>query len=442
MVLNKIILCISLCTFTIGSYLIWFDRKNVFNHALIGVCFVAYIVPICIIDFDLVAPSEIVRLYFNINVIGGIFFVFGLLLGFKWKKVKLVDSVMQFSLVEGAITSSVFETKILRISRRFFLFSIVVMILCFAYMGYLPMFANDPYSAKQFKGIYQPRYQHVALFYRTSKQFVQILLPFFLIDFYDKRKISTLLLILTGMTLVLVSLSRSETVTGLLLIISIIISMKASRLVFISYMVFIVIFFSIGSSFWVIASYFFPNSGFVSLVDGQTAADIIASGAPDIMDQLGFLNAFVNNHVDYTYGLTFFGALIPFNFKWNPSVWTLAVLNDTDDISAIASGGLRLPVSLWGYVCFGWFGVAVIPFFSAFFTGYILKKIKRIVDKLRAGYKGYIIFYYLVFLYLNIALVFTDFYRISIYLLPAFIFFYLVVYKKKKSDVITIKSFN
>jgi len=429
---DKIILCLTLCIFAIGTYFIWFSRKNVFNHSAIGLCFVAYIVPVCIFDFDVLAPPDIVRLYININIVGALFFIIGLILGYKWKKVSIIDFVMQFATVETAIYSSTFEKRILFISRRFFLVSLVVMALCFVYMGYIPMFAADPYSAKQFKGVYQPRYQHVALFYRTAKQFIQILLPFFLIDFYDKRKISTFLMIITGMSLVLVSLSRSETITGLLLIMSIIISMKANRLAFISYITFIVIFFSIGSSFWVIASYFFPDSGFVNLIDGQTAADIIASGAPDIMDQLGFLEAFVNNHVNYTYGLTFFGGLIPFNFKWNPSVWTLMVLNDTNDISEIASGGLRLPISLWGYVSFGWFGAAFLPFLSAFFTGYIIKKIKRIVNKLKAGYKGYIIFYYLVFLYLNIALVFTDFYKISIYFLPAFVFFFLIVYKKRK----------
>jgi ABC-type multidrug transport system fused ATPase/permease subunit len=430
-VAERIILCLTLCTFTIGTYLIWFDKKNVFNHALIGLCFVAYVIPVSILDFDYFVDSDIVKLDVYINLIGSIFFVTGLILGYKWKCITMINTVMRFSIVEEAIYSDSFEVRLLSVSKKIYIVCLVTMALCFIYMGYLPMFAADPYSAKQFKGIYQPRYQHVALFYRTSKQFIQILLPFFLIDFYDKRKIGTLIMILCGMLLVFVSLSRSETVTGLLLIISIIVAMQKSKKIFLFYIVFVVLFFSLGSSFWVIASYYFPNSGFSSFIEGQTAADAIASGAPDILDQLTFLSAFVRNHVDYTYGLTFLGGLIPFNFKWNTSVWTLMVLNDTNDISEIASGGLRLPVSIWGYVCFGWAGVAVVPFFSAFFTGYIIKKIKNIVTKLKAGYKGYMIFYYLVFLYLYIGIIFTDFYRLTIYLFPGFIFYGLILYSLK-----------
>lgn len=433
--LDKIIICITLCTFALGTYIIWFDKKNVFNHILIGLCFVAYIIPVCIFDFNDFVKPEIVKLYVYINLLGAIFFILGLVLGYKWEKITMVNTVMRFSLVEQAIHSDSFEKNVLFSSRRIFIVCLIIMTSCFMYMGYLPMFAADPYSAKQFKGIYQPRYQHVALFYRTSKQFIQLLLPFFLIEYYDKRKLSTLFLIICGLLLVVVSLSRSETVTGLILITSIIVSMKNSKKAFTLYIIIIIVFFSIGSSFWVIASYYFPNSGFISFTEGQTAADAIASGAPDILDQLGFLEAFVKNHVNYTYGLTFVGGLIPFNFKWNPSVWTLMVSNNTNDISEISSGGLRLSTAMWGYVCFGWFGVVTVPFFSSLFIGYIIKKIKNIVNKLKAGYKGYFIFYYLVFLYLYIGCIFTDFYRLTIYILPGFIFYGLVLYTNKKKNI-------
>ncbi|MFC4142198.1 O-antigen polymerase [Pedobacter mendelii] len=301
-------------------------------------------------------------------------------------------------------------------------------------MGFLPMFAADPYSAKQFKGIYNIRYHDVAFFYRTSKQLIQLLMPFLIISFFDKKSKNILLLIVIGVILIAVSLSRSEAVTGLILIFSIIIALKKSKKVFIYYLLSLIFVYSLGSSFWIIASVYFPKAGYVHEIDNLSIGYAIASGAPDIPDQLSFLEAFNSNHIDFTYGLTFVGGLIPFNFKWNPSVWTLLVVNDTDDISEIASGGLRLPVSLWGYVSFGWLGVIVVPFFSAFLIGYITKKIKSIVNKLPADANGYLIFYWLVFLYLNIGIVFTSFYTLSIYFLPGFVFYAMVNYFIKKTN--------
>lgn len=425
-------ICASLCILSLSTYLIWWSKKNVFNHFIVGFCLIGYIIPCCIFDFDTYVDKSIIDLYIKINIVGVVFFLLGLILGYKWKSITIVNSVIQFSNVEKAIYSDTFKKRILSISKAFFTVSLVVIVLCFLYMGFVPLFAADPFSAKQFKGVYQPRYQHVALFYRTAKQFVQILLPILLINFLQKRKIKDLIMILCGMLLIFASLARSETITGLLLVASIMISMRKGRVAFSFYLVFLVIFFSVGSSFWVVLAYYFPNSGFSIFTEELTVAESIAAGAPDILDQLRFLNAFITNHVDYTYGLTFLGGLIPFNFKYNTSAWTLYVLNDTNDISEIASGGLRLPVTMWGYVCFGWFGVALLPFISAFFTGYITKKIKNIVNKLAANYNDYLIFYFLTFIYSNIGFVFTDFYRISIYYLPGFIFFGLIIYLQPK----------
>lgn len=440
MIWYKIIIGITLSVFVLGTYVIWFDKKNIFNHSVIGLCFVAYIIPLCILDLEYFASVETIRLYVIINSIGAIFYIGGLLIGYRWKRLILVDTVMKFSLFKTDIYKDSFWVRCLKTARFIYIPSVVIMALCFFYMGYLPMFAADPYSAKQFKGIYHPRYQQVALFYRTAKQFIQLLLPFFLISFYNRKKLSTFILIVSGTLLILVSLSRSETVQAFFLLFSIIIALQPRKWVFGVYIVSMVLIFSIGSSFWVIASYFFSNSGFNSLVDDQTISGAIASGAPDIADQLSFFEAFISNHVDFTYGLTFLGGLIPFNFKWNTAVWTLSVLNQTNDISEVASGGLRLPVSMWGYLSFGWAGAAFVPFFSAFFIGYITKKIRRVIDCLKPGYKSYMIFYFVAFLYINIGVVFSDYYRISIYFFPAFIFLALLSYFNKNKKKTTVSN--
>ncbi|MBE9585157.1 oligosaccharide repeat unit polymerase [Mucilaginibacter sp. JRF] len=427
-----IINCIALCAFSIGTYAIWFDRKNVFNHMLIGFCIVGYIIPCLLVDFDFIVSKEILNLYIKINTIGMVLYMAGLYCGYKWKTVPIVDVVIKFSKFEIATYDENFKNRIVKTSTKIFIASLITMALCFIAMGYIPMFASDPYSAKQFKGIYQPSYQRVALFYRTAKQFVGLLLPFLAIDVYVNKTVKSTLLVGIGIVMIFITMSRGEAISGLLVASSVIIALKGNRKIFLAYILFLVIVFSLGSSLWTILSIFFPNSGFAAGWEDLSPFEAIAAGAPDISDQLGLLTSFVNNHVGYTYGLTFFGGLVPFNFKWNPSVWSIAILNQNDDISEIASGGLRASVSLWGYFSFGWLGVVLVPFISAFFTGYIIKKIKNIVNKLKADFNGMIVFCFLVFIYNNIALVYINFFNLSIYSLPAFIFYAYIFYSKKK----------
>ncbi|MGC8750558.1 O-antigen polymerase [Hydrotalea sp.] len=433
--MNIFINLLVLIIFQIGTYFIWFDKKNVFNHYYIGFCIAAYVIPSFLIDFYDLADDNIIDLYYKINFVGVLFYIFGILSGYKWKKIAIVDNVMKFRLYNDLVNSNFFYKTIVNTSKQIYLISLIILIICFMYMGFLPIFAEDPYAAKQFKGIYHVRYQHIAFFYRTSKEFIQLLIPILVIDFFNKRKISTFFLIIFGILLVFASLSRGDTVMGLLLSLSIIVTMRRNNSFFVVYIILYVIMFLFGSSFWVIATIFFPNTGFNSLSDNPTILSAIASGAPDIYDHITFLNSFIREHSPFTYGLTFIGGLIPYNFKYNPSSWTLYILNNTNDISDIASGGLRLPVSIWGYVSFGWFGVVLVPFFSAFFTGYIIRKIKYLIYKLKPDANGLIAFYYYVFLYLNIGSIFFQFYRISIYMFPSLFFYFLIIYfiKKKKA---------
>lgn len=423
--------CIALCIFSIGTYFVWWDRRNVMNHLLIGFCIIGYIIPSAILSYDLLYDKDIIDLFIKLNVIGVCFFIIGIFLGYKWKTVPIVDSVIRFSRIEDALYQEDFGEKVLAFASRVYVISLITMLICFIFMGYIPMFASDPYMAKQFKGVYQPSYVRVALFYRTAKEFVGLLLPFLVIDLYINRTVKSAVLTASGIIIIFVTMSRGEAITGLLLALSIIVSLKRGKLFFLGYIIFVVVVFSLGSGLWALLSFLFPNSGFVTGFEGLNGLEAIASGAPDISDQLTLLTSFVNNHIDYTYGMTFLGGLIPFNFKWNPSVWTLSIINQKDDISEIASGGLRVPLSLWGYFSYGWVGVAVIPFISAFFTGYVIKNIKIIAGKIKANFNGMIIFYILIFVYNNIALVFVNFVNISIYSLPAFLFYGYIFYSKR-----------
>src|ERR1700730_1020579 len=136
--------CVSLCLFSLGTYFIWWDKKNIFNHFSIGFCVIGFIIPSIIIDFDSFADTEIIKLYAYINIIGALFYTAGLILGYKWRRIAIVDTVMRFSAVEQGLQSDSFEAKILYVSKRIFIVSLILMTLCFLYMGYLPIFAADP----------------------------------------------------------------------------------------------------------------------------------------------------------------------------------------------------------------------------------------------------------------------------------------------------------
>ena len=435
-VINGLVLSI----LQLATYLIWFDRKNIFNHYFIGFSIIGFIIPSFVFELENFADREIINLYFNINLFGTIFYLIGIFLGSKIKQIIIIDSVMKFSLPLEAFKKSGFKSTFQKLIKFIFLASLAIMILCFLYMGFVPLLAENPYMAKQFKGIYQVKYRHVAFFYRTAKQYVELLMPFLIFSLYTRKRLFDLLLIITTLILIFMTMNRGSMFTGILLSLSIIITLKGNKKVFATYISALIVIFAIGSSLWAILAFLFPNSPFSSWTDGQTIAESIAYGAPDIPDQITLLDAFVNQHNQYTYGLTFIGGLIPFNFPYNPSAWSLRILNDTNDISEIASGGLRIPVTMWGYFSFGWFGVGIIPFISGFLTGYIIKKIKKIINTLSANLDGYSTFYFVVIIYLNIGVIFTEFYKLSIYYFPAFIFYILVILIYKRISGKTIQN--
>jgi hypothetical protein len=432
-VIEKILICFSLCIFSAGTYLVWFSKRNIFNHMSIGVCLVAYIIPVCVLDFSTYASNEVVELYTLINIVGVCAFIPGLLLGYKWKQVMLVDVVTQFGYINKLPFRDNLMNRFAKVTDKIYIIGVIGLIISYMAMGFLPMFAADPFSAKFFKGDYQASYTRVAFIYRTSRQFIELVLPFKMLQVYIKPSTKNIFLIGVGLLLIIVSLNRATMFSGLLLAMSIVIALKRNNWSFFLYVFTLITIVVVGSSLYYIVGILSPDGFFGDLNLGNNFFEAIAFGSPDITDQLNFLTHYINTGSNLTYGLTFIGGLIPFNFKYNPSAWTLYILNETDDISNISSGGLRMPVSIWGYISFGWVGVVLVPFISAFFTGYITKKIKRMVSNYSPTANSYLPFFFVAYLYLNISTVFITFYYISIYSLPAFVIYYVLISLGKRS---------
>jgi hypothetical protein len=139
----------------------------------------------------------------------------------------------------------------------------------------------------------------------------------------------------------------------------------------------------------------------------------IAAGSPDISDQLGWLNGFLRGEY-FSYGRTIFGGLVPGNYQWNPSVWTLSYDDIGLDISDMGTGGLRLTPAEWGYANFGWFGVAVIPLVSGILNGFMLlylKKAEGVLNRMQ--------FAAALLVYWTLGMQIASFYTLSMYTIPA-----------------------
>jgi hypothetical protein len=393
----------------------------------LGLCFVAYVVPAFVIKFKDYSTSEVINLYVLINLLGCLTYVGGMLLGYRIKTLKAVNTLLQFRFLGTLYNDEQGIQKIRKVSLIIYVAALGGVIISYLLMGFVPLFAANPFMAKFFKGEYQAPYERVAFLYRTARQLLEFLMPLRILELFINFNIKSVILVLLGILLIAVSLNRGPILSGVLVAISIFVALKKSNGPFWIYLIIVFSSFMLGSGLYYLLGLAFPDSFFGDAASNVSFFEAIAMGAPDITDQLSFLNAFLDSGSHYSYGLTFLGGLIPFNFPWNPAVYTLTVLNDSNDISAVASGGLRLPVSLWGYVSFGWAGVALVPFLSGFLTGYVVKKIKKIINSISANESGYIVFFLIQFVFSNIAIVFTNFYLLSIYSLPAFVLFYAII---------------
>lgn len=389
----------------LAPYIFWPSRWNVPAHLNLGFCVTAYIVPGLFTNvWDLVTPGTN-DLYLYINLFGAIALVSGMALGFyspvhRWLRRKL-----------SPLAADKIDLK--AVTRRALTLAIAASVgICLAYMimGFIPMFAADPLNAKQFKGEYYDSYQRAAYLFRFSFAVIVATLPIVLTLWWYLKKRIYLWLGLAMIFLLMISLARGASLNGVLMFAGVVAARK--RWTGIAFMCFLAILFPVGSASYLILGLLTGIERFGSIYSLDSVASIVSSGTPDIADQISFLEGF-SLYSPFTYGKTMVGGLVPSNYLWNPSVWTLTYDNIGADISDIVSGGLRLTTALWGYSNFSWFGVILIPMVSGFITGVFLRTLKDF------NFQGSIVSAILVLMvYTTIGKFFIDFYVLSIHALP------------------------
>ncbi|MXV16700.1 oligosaccharide repeat unit polymerase [Hufsiella ginkgonis] len=410
--MNSFLICITLLIFALSGYIVWPSRYNVMQHLAVGGSFVSIIVPALILGIQDKYPASIVNLYTLILTVGATAYVIGLIAGF------LVGRGVKTSFSFDVMDNALYEQRVIRITGRLMVAGIMGLIISYIVMGYVPMFAEDPISAKLFRGQYQAPYIRIAFLYRTSFFILAPIMPISCIIWYKYRSTFFFFAILTSLALMAASLARSGAFMGIVVAIAIVMSFK-SRLHFTILMIVLV-------GVFVLSSFFYYLVGVRSFDGEKNIWEIITAGTPDIPDHLDFLTFFSENPV-WTYGRTMYGGLVPGHYKWNPAVYTLIMVNPGKDINEIGSGGLRLPLPIWGYVSFGYPGVIAFCVLTGFLGGYFL----RILKDMFARYSSILVRTVATIAFGSVVGILVNFAQLSMYALPAALVSLLYLYRFK-----------
>ena len=399
-----IFLCSSI--FMCGTYLVWPSRYNVMAHLNVGFILIAYFIPAIILQDQNEFSADIVSLYVRILVLGAIFFVIGLYSGFSIKPVRLAN----FSFIY--LDKELYKKRIIKITRILLITGVIGMAFGYLLMGFVPAFAADPVAAKFFRGPYQVPF-YVSIVYLSSFFILTTITPIAIVIWFTNKKKNLFLIgTITAVTLMICSLSRGPAFGGVVLAVAIIMSFK-NRKTFILLIVVLISVYVFSSVFYFIIGVRNLTEVSSSFKDDHDFLRIISAGTIDIQDQLNFLRLFNPNPI-WTYGRTVLGGLVPSHYEWNPSVYTLKIVNSGQDINTIISGGLRLQTPMWGYVSFQWVGVATFCLISGFLKGLLLKFTKYWI------YKSQSLLIATVIIVINISIFaqVSDFFTLSIYALP------------------------
>lgn len=390
-----------------GLYAVWANRWNIPTHFQFGFSITAFVIPALFTDSVRQASPDAVDLYVLINVIGGLFFLVGLLCSrFARRPLQIFDR--QIARYLATTPTQALERRVFWLAA----FAVLGFLYSYSRMGFVPMFADNPFAAKQFKGEYQEAYHRAAWVFRFSFAVAVAVVPVALAVWWRSRRPIYLALSVSLVLLLISTLARASALNGVILFLGAVCAYhrRFNGLFFLG----VVGLFGVGSAAYYIMGILFDIPLITARYDGLSIAEVLATGAPDIADHLMLLESFLNRP-EYTLGRTFLGGLVPFNFKWNPSVWTLMVANPSaDDISDVVSGGLRLPVSLWGYVSFGWIGCAALPLLSGLILGMAGRAVRHHIETL-----GIVHAVVLLVVFNTLMTQAANFYFVSIHNLPS-----------------------
>lgn len=366
---SGLLIAVCYCLLSVSTYFIWPSRWNVIAHINLGFAAIAYVLPVLVLRQHDAFPDQLLSYFARIMVLGTVSFLVGQSAGALLAGRKMGS--LQLARIGRLDRLSLSTTP----RRLFFVVGAGVIFTCVAafYLGGLPLFAEDPYSAKYFRGEYRVDSPMVSLLYRMGTGILTVTLPLAVAIALGRRvRLGWILLAATATFFMISTLQRGPMAEGLLILVAVLFVQKRR---------FLLCAITIGGSY-VFGTLFYDVLRLLEV--GQFAAGSpvrlslaqrVASTAPDVTDTLKFLLAWTRQGEPLTYGNTMWGGLLPGQYEWNPAVWSLVTQNYGDNINDIRSGGLRLPVPVWGAVNFGDVGVLVVPLIAGFLVGFAVKRL-------------------------------------------------------------------
>jgi hypothetical protein len=336
---------------TVCPLLVWPRKENI--PAMLNVPFVvtAYLAPLFVFPYSDLYSRDTLDLLLRINVLGAFAMAVGVCIGY-WTRFggRFLTRLLPIGNAPG---------NDLDLHHRVvtcLALGVLGMAVSFAVMGFVPMFAEDPFLAKFFREPYKAGYDRVSVLYRLSQFTVLTLLPIAVATAAKRRDLKSVVVVLSAMGILGLSLTRGPVLEGILLVVGILAA--RSRRTMVLFLITSIVLYLLGSVVYVV----------LGLMEGGSLVESLSGGATDILDHLSFLEAF-NPSTDQTYGITAIAGLLPGNQPYNPSVYTLAIVNGGADVDDIGSGGFRMPPSIWGYVSFSWPGVVMVCLLSGLIQG-------------------------------------------------------------------------
>ena len=380
-VIRGVALCIGLVGMSCAGYLAWPSRWNIPAHTQLAFALVAYVLPIAGLGRAAAIPPAVLNLYASLALAGFVLTAVGVVVGRTFAhSVSRSRQWNGFARTRAFLSSWPMQPDQERAAVRRLRFiaggSILALLFCFAFMGFVPAFAADPFQAKFFRGAYASAYAPVAPLYRAATTAIALLLPVVMMVAIKLGKVRDWVLLIGCLLVMLLSLQRAPAVTGIVVCIGILLAL--TRVSMLVYIVVLVGVNALGSAVYFLLGVFGLSSYASVAARGGGLAQQVAAGAPDVADQGTFLRAWLADP-EFTSGRTFLGGLVPGNYEWNPSVWSLSVVNPGQDVTAIVSGGLRLPAPFWGYVSFGWPGVIGVCLLSGFLLGVLAAVASQVI---------------------------------------------------------------
>jgi len=389
----------------ISPLVAWPDRRNLLAWVDMPLLIIAYWIPV-ILFFDLYRDYTSLNLFAILVSMGGLAYFLGIIVGrfIKIPSFSFVPVIYQLPYPQ-------LRQRYLTITVNLLLFSCMCLVISYLVMGFVPMFAADPFSAKFFKGPYKEPYDRVAVLYRLGTFIIPFILPLAVILLYEKFSIKLFSLFALSFVLMSFSLQRGPIGMSLLLATLVVLGFRGRIVSYLSLFLYFVIFCFGSALIWLLG---FSGGSSTDLLKG------IILGAPDLFDQLSFLRSFELRN-EYAYGMTFVGGLIPGGFKWNPSVYTLLIANNTDNIDDISSGGFRLLSPLWGYVNFGYIGCVFVSLFHGLLTSLQIRFLRNSAISP--------LIFIVAYLYAKVFIgFFVNFYVLSMYSIPLMVVIFAIYY--------------